>query len=146
MRHFKLLALAIAGLIGPTATTPARACTIGATGVAFGTYDPKSSSGRTGFGTISLDCHPNAKPVIALGAGLSGNLFQRRMTNGTSSLVYNLYTDAGLSSIWGDGIGGTLALPAPKKGSSHTVYGRIPAGQNVSAGTYSDTLVVTVVF
>ncbi|TFI57258.1 SCPU domain-containing protein [Sphingomonas parva] len=133
--------LAIAAAAGP-----AQACTISAVGVAFGTYDPKSSAPRTGFGRISLDCHPNARPVIALGAGLGGNLLQRRMSNGRSTLNYNLYTDAGLTSVWGDGTGGTLSISAPKKTSSYTVYGRIPAGQNVSAGSYSDVLIVTVIY
>ena len=140
----RLLAVALIGLLA--ATSPAAACTITATGVAFGTYDPKSSAPTSGFGTISLDCHPSAKPLIALGAGLGGSLLQRRMRNGASGLMYNLYTDAGFSTVWGDGTGGTIAVSAPKKTSSFTVYGQIPPGQNVAAGTYSDVLVITVVF
>ena len=144
MPNSRMLLPALLGLLA--AAGPAAACTITSTGVAFGTYDPKSSTARTGFGTVAIDCHPNSRPVIALGGGLGGSVFQRRMSNGKSSLVYNLYTDAGLTSVWGDGTGGTLAISTPKRGGTYTVYGSIPAGQNVTAGTYSDVLVVTVIF
>lgn len=52
-------------------------------------------------------------------------------------------------SVWGDGSGGTatvsgaLALPGA---IDHTVYGRLPARQNVGAGAYTDTLTVTLNF
>ena len=48
--------------------------------------------------------------------------------------------------VWG----GTAASDVPHTGTgtetSLTVYGRIPAGQNVPAGSYSDTVVATVTF
>ena len=142
--------VALLGLLAAAAPAraqpPLNACTITATGVAFGTYDPKSATPDSGYGTIALDCHPSARPVIALGAGFGGSLLERRMRNGASSPVYNLYTDAGFSRVWGDGTGGTVTVPVERRTSTTTVYGRIPPGQNVTAGTYSDTLIVTVVF
>jgi hypothetical protein len=42
------------------------ACTIGATGVAFGGYDPQSGSDDDGVGTIDVDCHPSdGAPTVA---------------------------------------------------------------------------------
>ena len=143
MRSIRFLLTSLLGLL---AASPAAACTITATGVAFGAYDPKSATARTGFGNVTLTCHPNSRPVIALGSGLGGNPLQRRMSNGITSLAYDLFTDAGLSSVWGDGSGGTFTVSTPKRGGTFTVYGAIPAGQNVTAGTYTDVLVVTVVF
>ena len=75
------------------------------------------------------------------------------MSNGSSQLSYNIYKNVGRTIIWGDGTGGTgtmgdsylLAL-----GASHTetvsMYGKLTGGQNVSAGSYSDTIIATVVY
>lgn len=71
------------------------------------------------------------------------------MLSGGSTLDYNLYIDAARSSIWGDGSSGTshysatLALPIL---NTLTVYGRVPAAQDISAGSSSDTVVVTINF
>lgn len=122
------------------------ACSITTTSVAFGAYDPRSATADTGVGSIRLDCHPSDTPVIAIGTGGSGSYAQRRMTNGVSTLNYNLYTSSLMNIVWGNGTGGTVTVAAPKRISTTTIYGRIPAGQNVSAGAYNDTLIVTVNF
>ena len=64
-------------------------------------------------------------------------------------LGYNVFTSPSMAVVWGDGTGGTSTVamgPVPGRRPLRpvTIYGRIPAGQNVSAGTYSDTLVVTI--
>lgn len=67
-------------------------------------------------------------------------------------LVYNIYTPASYSAVWGDGAGGTnsvtgnLTLGAnDSKNATHTGNGRIPAGQNTAhVGIYGDTISVTV--
>lgn len=39
-----------------------------------------------------------------------------------------------------------LGLPCLAGSANHTVYGRIPAAQNVPSGAYADTITVTVTF
>ena len=83
------------------------------------------------------------------------------MTLGTQSLSYNLYLDTGYTLIFGNGASGTYDITVCYPGGtvtcagatgqsgvtySGTVYGRLPAGQNVMAGNYTDTLVVTVTY
>ncbi len=67
----------------------------------------------------------------------------------SDALNYNLYLDAARTSIWGDGTGGTalftVAIPSGKA-VNVTIFGRIPAGQDVAAGSYSDSIVVTIQF
>lgn len=151
----RLLSIAaLAATLALLAPTPARACTVSATGVAFGAYDPTSPAPDDGTGTVSLACPPSVSaPVVSLGSGLSGLIGSRQMTSGSSNLSYNLYTNAARTLIWGNGLGGSLTVTltggtvsSGTRTFSRTVYGRIPAGQNVAAGTYSDTIVVTVTF
>jgi spore coat protein U-like protein len=69
------------------------------------------------------------------------------MYSGTNTIAYNLFQDSGDTTIWGDGSGVTktenYTLPL---GGSETlpIYGNVPGGQNVRAGTYTDGVSVTV--
>ena len=71
---------------------------------------------------------------------------------GAGHLSYNLYTTAGHSAVWGDGSGSTTTvsdsytLALIPQTRHYTVFGQIPASQNVSAGGYLDVVVVTVVY
>ena len=63
-----------------------------------------------------------------------------------------MYTDPTRLLVWGDGSTGShtvsdsyLALLTPTT-KHYTVYGRVPGGQNKPAGTYSDTVTVTVTY
>jgi spore coat protein U-like protein len=82
---------------------------------------------------------------VSLSSGV-GTFAARQMRSGAQSLVYNLYLDASHLSIWGDGSPGTSLLSLSGTGGNYTVYGRIPAGQNVLVGGYSDTITVTLIF
>jgi spore coat protein U-like protein len=152
MPRARLLALAAALLLAPA---PALAdCTISVTPVAFGTYTPTSDAVRDGVGSVRTDCRHNVSPGgISIGTGGSGSYATRRMLNGSSQLQYNLFMDAARTTVWGNGSGGTATVSPPISQSSGlrrireaVIYGRIPARQNVRAGTYTDTMFVTVSF
>lgn len=147
----------VALLILTPAVGQAASCTASATGIAFGTYVPSSTSNSTGTVTISCSSVMGGGGVnytIALNAGVNsgGSFSNRRMSSGSSYLSYQLYTDAAYSQVWGDGTGGTSTVSGTCSGSmgscssSKTVYGRIPAPQNPSPGSYSDTITVTVTY
>jgi spore coat protein U-like protein len=72
------------------------------------------------------------------------------MKKGAESLTYNLYRDAAFATVWGDGSGTTgtyqIGNPPNNLNVNLTVYGRVPALQDVSAGSYSDTVIATVNF
>jgi spore coat protein U-like protein len=66
------------------------------------------------------------------------------MRSGASVLAYFLYSDSPRSVPWGStgiGITGTGTTSAPI-----LVYGQIPGAQNAAAGSYADTVTVTVTF
>lgn len=114
--------------------------------------------------------------IIGPGSNSGGTFFPRKMAQNGHTLNYNLYIDPARHQVWGDGTGTTFVqsvstavfTPDPlqsgasagKKGSANrklnlaagvrkdtfNVYGRIPAGQAIPAGQYTDNLTVTVNF
>jgi spore coat protein U-like protein len=121
--------------------------------VSFGSYDVFDGAPVDAAGTVSFICDlilPIETVMVTLSAGGAGSYSPRTLTSGASSLAYNLYRDAARTVVWGDGTGGTsvygpatapLATLVPL-----TVYGRVPARQDVRAGAYGDTVVATLHF
>ena len=143
-------AMSVLALLAPGA---ANACTVGASGVAFGAYDTLSPTPDDGVGTVSVLCHPRVHFVdVGLSTGQSGTYSTRTMRNGSASLSYNLYTDAARTTVWGDGVAAPLVTVNPGSVNAgdrtlvRTIYGRIPAQQSVPFGTYNDTIMVTLTF
>jgi spore coat protein U-like protein len=148
-----LVAAAFATWLIPNSARAASCSFTSIVGVNFGTYQVFDTSPLDSTGSITLYCtgvQPMDLFTIEIGPGSSGSASSRYMLNGSVMLNYNLYLDASRSVIWGDGSGGTSALGplsvADQTPTTWTVYGRIPATQNVSAGNYSDTVLVTVQF
>lgn len=156
-RLLMVVSLAVATLV-PIDAARAETCTVSATSVAFGSYDPLAGAPLDTTGTVSVTCVSGTPPKVGyeilLSTGQASSYGPRAMTNGVSQLNYNLYTDSGRTDRWGDGSGGTsvisVSFKLPPPGSSQTdnypVYGRIFAGQNVTTGIYLDNITVTVNF
>lgn len=120
-------------------------CTVSAGGVAFGTYNPFGLQSLDSAGTINVNCTPSSSYTLSLSTG-GGSYAQRQLSGSGAVLDYNLYTSASRTVIWGDGSGGTSTVAGSGEDVNHTVYGSIPAQQNVKAGSYGDTIIVTVTF
>jgi len=136
-------------LIGRLCASPAiAACTVSTTSVNFGAYDPKATGADNGTGSLIISCNkgsPGKNSLIALSKGNSGSYGTRHLLSGANILTYNLYGDSARTQIWGDGSGGSFTLGYTDS-DTFTVYGRIPALQNVPAGTYGDAITVTITF
>ena len=151
MRRAVILACGV--VIGVLAlAAPARAaCSIGTTAVGFGAYDVFASTPRDSTGTITYRCSQGNPVTIFLSKGGAATFNPRQMVKaGGEALTYNLYLDASRTTIWGDLTGGTSAYtnasPPRNQDNPVTIYGRIPAGQDVSAGSYGDTITATINF
>jgi len=155
------LLLGLCALCGATQPAHALLCGTGldpigvsVTPVNFGSYTPTSPLALTANGTIKISCGLGLDLLpdfaVALSQGGGGGFLPRRMANGTAHLAYNLYATPALLDIWGDGLAGTVTETFSSLlhlGSvNFTVYGRVPAGQFVPSGTYSDTITVTVTY
>jgi len=148
------------GLLAMLAATPCAAlflgtCSVAATAVGFGTYDPLAATALSSTGTVTVTCSGTALltvPVtVSLNAGMWGTFAARSAASGASRLGYNLYRDPAETQIWGDGSSGTstvalsvFILVIGTGSSSATVYGLVPNGQDVAPGTYTDTITATV--
>jgi spore coat protein U-like protein len=133
-------------------------CRVRATPVQFGIYSPLSASPRLSTGTVMTRCRlqfgPPAQVTImsSFGPGSSGTYLGRTLRLGGNSLLYNLYLDAAHTLIAGNGTGGsstgsaTLNLTVFNSRGTwrETLYGSMPASQDVAPGTYTDTIVVTI--
>ena len=87
------------------------------------------------------------KPLISLdkGRGAGATFAQRKMTSSSNvadTLNYTLYTDA--LTVWGDGTEGSSQHRYD--GNAVVINAVIPKGQAPAAGSYTDTIVVTLSF
>jgi spore coat protein U-like protein len=143
-----LLSLTVALLLPFAASA---VCTITSSAVNFGTYDIFSSTPLDTTGQVAYRCGGSDRNItITLDTGGASSFNPRRMLNGTQTLNYNLYLDAARTIIWGDGTGGTqtyfIGNPPNNQNVMIPMYGRVPTGQGVGPGTYSNTITVTINF
>jgi spore coat protein U-like protein len=132
-------------------------CSISTTPVAFGVYDPFAAGALDATGTVSIACTKGTAPSIGLGLGLFPSGAVRQMDDGGGNRVtYELFQPASnvvgaacaYTTAWGTAAGTTvIATAAPSKvARSYNVCGRMAAGQDPTAGSYSDTVIATVTF
>jgi spore coat protein U-like protein len=133
---------------------PAGVCTITPLGsINFGNYDVFSTIPVDSTGSIQIFCD-QTQPHVVISIGPSqnsGGFNPRKMKNSSFSdfLSYNLYSDAGRTVTWGDGTGGTSTVTQKAFKNTPlvvTIFGRIPAGQDVYVGSYSETVTVTIIW
>lgn len=118
----------------------AAACTVTASNLAFGPYNPINSTAVTGSTTILVTCTNQTPYTYDVPTPTARSMAGSGTATG-ASLNYGLYNEVGLTSGFG------ITTPAAGSGSAQTinVYGRIPASQTLAlVGNYSDTVTVTV--
>ena len=134
-------------------------CTVSASGIAFGNYNPLSSTGDSAVGSWSVTCNAigsgsaTVAGTLSLSTGSSGTYAARTMKSGTHALQYNIYVTPSYNLVFGDGTAGTFA---PSDSGTVTagqvyqitgsMYGFLPPSQDVPAGSYMDSIIVTVTY
>ena len=124
-------------------------CRIAVSDLSFGAYDPivtHAGSNLDAAALLTVTCTKGIAVNVLMDDGSHEVAGVRRMASGAQNISYALYRDASRSSRWERG--NVLALRAEGVFTPTTlsVYGRIPAGQVVPAGAYSDTVTATVDF
>lgn len=130
--------------------TVSNACTISASDLSFGSYQPLSGSAVDATTSISVNCTLDTSYNVGLdaGSGSGASVSTRKLTSGSDLMNYTLYRDSNRTNVWGNTVG-TDTSSGTGTGSSQslTVYGRVIAGQStVPSGSYSDTINVTITF
>lgn len=150
-------ALLLAGLTGsaiagtatttiPVTATVIPACAISAANMNFTAVGNISSSsgftGSTSQTSLTVTCNASVSATIELDKQPMLNT-----TDNTSVITYNLFQDAAMTLPWGTATASQAKTLAAAYGSAKlTVYGQIPAQNNVVAGTYSAPITATVTF
>lgn len=125
-----------------------------ASSLSFGNYSAGASSPTDANGSVTVKCSKTGQILpnltVALSAGGAGSFNPRKMSSGASKLNYNMYTTSTYTTIWGDGTGGTATQSYAQSQNLNSVtftnFGQVPASQFVTAGSYTDTITVTVTF
>lgn len=162
-----LLLGAGAALAGPSpqtttfgvSATVANNCIINsAAAIAFGAYDTTSATPLAGSGSVVVRCTKGTAITVALDQGLAAAAGStctapaRQMAisgGGTDRLAYALYSDAAQTAVWGCTAGtNTVASTSVSASTLMTlpVHAGVPAGQDVAAGSYADTVTVNITF
>lgn len=134
-------------------------CSITSPTLDFGSYDPLFGTADDSTAVIQVSCVRTVSPsetanyTLTSSVGNGTSYATRYMLKGVEHLTYNVYRNTGRSQIWGNGASGSFTITGSftlnnntTRNRNHTLYGRIPALQDITAGTYNDTLVTTVTF
>lgn len=128
------------------------------TGIGFNAYDPADvnfAAALDANGSVSVRCTRGTNAAVTLDQGLQAAATSscaaplRQMTDGGSErLRYDIYQNAARNIPWGCDAANDQAFTAAASNvaTTLTTYGRIPAGQDVAAGNFTDTVVVNVTF
>ena len=147
-----ILALCLFAIISSRAS--AQNCRGAIDSLNFGVIDLTTGTAFDTSGNLHVTCSGTPNTTVRVcqnveqgsgGANASGN--PRYMLNGVNQLNYNLFQDAGRTTIWGSYSGPASALPltvtlnASGTGSANAqIFGRIYSGQQaVPAGTYTSS-------
>jgi spore coat protein U-like protein len=132
-------------------------CTISAATLNFGTLSGTSviAVATNASVNVSVTCTNGSPYSIAMNNGANASGSQRRMTNGTGFINYNLFTDAGRTSPWTTATSSTTCTSTNScylgtgngAAQSVPVFGQVPAvGSAPTAGTYTDTVTMTITY
>ena len=133
-------------------TTVAMSCTISAQALTFSAYDPTSASNSDATANIQSSCTAGGSVVITMGQGGNADASStdivpvRRMSGSGGNLGYAVYTDTDRLAVWGNTEATGNAFTASGGLDTVVVYGRIPGSQSVGAGSFSDSVAVTLTY
>ena len=124
-------------------------CLVLTDNIVFGNYDVFNAAPTQSGAFVYIDCNANTDATITIGpSSVSGSETTRQMRNATSTdrLNYTITKDAAGLQPWGTTGANTVVTRVPKKfnNGKFYAYARLDAGQDVSSGIYTDTLVVTI--
>lgn len=97
---------------------------------------------------ISVNCSSGTPYKIGLKPSNNNNLGAGVLTLSPNTIPYQLYSNSGYSTIWGDTDPNRVSAVGTGSAQTIAVYARVVGGgnTNVPAGVYVDTVTVTVTY
>ena len=127
--------------------TVQNACPVGGTTIDFGTYSSGQQAALDATGNITYSNCPAVTLTISLDGGGTGNISERGMSGGSGDILrYQLYRNSARNALWGSGLDALQQVLLVAGSGETPVYGRIPGGQQVAAGSYTDVVNMTMTF
>jgi spore coat protein U-like protein len=127
-------------------------CSMTAGEMQFATYDPSSGNPGLGTATITSNCTAGGAAVITLDQGANAATTStdavplRRMIGAGGNLNYDLYSESTRTTIFGNTVATGKAFTATSGDNITTVFGRIIEEQEVGAGSFADSVAVTLTY
>lgn len=122
-------------------------CRIAVTDLAFGSYDPlveHAARSLDGTAQVRVICTKNERVTILMEESGSP---ERSLRSGQHVLSYGIFSDPARTEFWGSGANAVqVSFESGSSPQELIVFGRIPAGQVVPAGSYVDSVTATVDF
>jgi spore coat protein U-like protein len=132
------------GMLAVTATVLTGCALTGGT-LNFGQYISGQPTDLDITGTIGY-ANCSGTLTFTLDGGGSANINARQMSSGSNRLNYQIFRTPTRNAIWGTGGNANVVTLVGTQTATVGVYGRIPGGQTVPAGTYTDTVNITLTF
>lgn len=139
---------ATATSVMPVTAAVVSACLVVAAPLVFGNYSSSASTGTDASSAVLATCtlgtpyNLSADAGIGAGATIASRKLIGALPLGTT-LNYTLYSDAARTAVLGNTVGtNTFAAVGTLLPATHTIYGRIFAGQNAGPGLYADAVTV----
>jgi spore coat protein U-like protein len=139
------------------ATAFGATCSVAATGVAFGEYQPRDRGRVESSGRVTVSCSgiPGERVTYSLSLLNTSSSVQggRALLRQGHSLRYQLFLDTARTQLWGDGtsatsvIKDTITIPKVNWSQDYFVYGRMMGEQSDAVeGSYVDRLIITLMW
>jgi spore coat protein U-like protein len=127
--------------------TVVNSCNVSANPLAFGQYSGAALNVST---TISVTCNTGDTYSVGLnaGGGTGATVTNRLMTlsSGSSTLAYSLLSGSFTGTNWGNSSGSWVSGTGNGSAQTLTVYGVVAAGLYPTAGSYGDSVTVTLTY
>ena len=131
------------------------ACSVTGGTLDFGSVAAGTIAQTSATSTISVTCTSGSPYSIALGGGQNAGgagINGRKMKRGSNPemITYQLYRDAAFTQVWGEDptptTGNTVNQSGTGSAQTIAVHGRVPSQSVTAAGTYTDTVSITLTY
>lgn len=155
---FHRLLFALALIACAPAWAQQTTCTSTGLAINLGTYVSYQSTDLDSAATMNVNCSRKGGPAnvtVSVGLGpssTSGTITARQLRGPVDRLNYNFYRDTSRQLVWGETIGANAVSQTRNirnnttETFTFTIFGRIHGLQDIAAGAYQDSLLMTVTF